>query len=60
MLQKKKDRRAVVAIWPSLKETSVGPQKVAYKKKKKIKFNADAGAEAQSECCFVVKLSQRE
>lgn len=28
--------------------------------KKNTEFNADAGSEAQIECCFVVKLSQRE
>lgn len=36
MLQKKKDRRAVVAFWPSMKEMSVVPQKVAHKKNNRV------------------------
>ena len=43
-----------------LERNECRPPKSCIQKKKKIKFNADAGAEAQSECCFVVKLSQRE
>ena len=43
MLQKKKDRRPVVAFWPSLKETSVGPQKVAYKKKNQVQCRCWSG-----------------